>query len=136
LITQPGATLDERAQNEHHCRLGLQPRAPAPHYGPEFLPRFAHESYGPTLETIRREPLLSNLPVALLTGCDQDTEVARASALHADDYLIKPLSPTVLLNRVKRILAAAPPRKNPPVLPLSGDWPFGAGLVPATAKGV
>jgi hypothetical protein len=42
----------------------------------------------------------------------------------------------VLLNRVKRILAAAPPRKNPPVPPLSGDWPSGAGLVPAAPKGV
>lgn len=88
------------------------------------------------LETIRREPLLSTLPVALLTGCDQDTEVARATALHADDYLIKPLSPTVLLNRVKRILAAAPPRKNHPLPPISGDWSSGAGLVPAAAKGV
>ena len=89
------------------------------------------------LQTIRREPLLSTLPVALLTGCDQDTEVARATELHADDYLIKPLSPTVLLNRVRRLLAAAPRRKSPGVAPVSGEWRVGAGgAVPAAGKGV
>lgn len=60
------------------------------------------------LETIRREPLLEKLPVALLTGCDEPAEAVRAAALHANDYLLKPVSPTVLLNRVKRLLAAAP----------------------------
>ena len=69
LITQPGATLDERAQNEHYCRLGLQPRAPASHYGPEFLPRFAQESNGPTLE--------SNLPRD--SGCDSSRTMSRGA---------------------------------------------------------
>jgi DNA-binding response OmpR family regulator len=86
------------------------------------------------LETIRRDPLLSTMPVALLTGCDQETEVERATELRADDYLIKPLSPTVLLNRVKRLLAAAPPRKNPAPTPVSGDWLFSAAAT-AAAEG-
>ena len=65
------------------------------------------------LETIRREPLLEALPVALLTGCDDTQEVSRGAELGADDYLVKPLSPTVLLNRVKRLLSAAPSRVHP-----------------------
>ena len=44
LITQPGATLDERARNEHHCIAGLQPLDPASYYGALFLPRFDHKS--------------------------------------------------------------------------------------------
>ncbi len=60
------------------------------------------------LETIRQDPRFSNLPVALLTGCDESEDVDRASALRADDYLLKPLSPTVLLNRIRRLLAASP----------------------------
>jgi CheY-like chemotaxis protein len=65
------------------------------------------------LETIRREPLLTHLPVALLTGCDDAAEVARGSQLGADDYLVKPLGPTVLLNRIKRLLSAASGRQEP-----------------------
>jgi hypothetical protein len=69
LITQPRATLDERAQNEHHCRLGLQPRAPAPHYGPEFLPRFTHESYDPTLASNPLRNSRSELVATMSRAC-------------------------------------------------------------------
>ncbi|HEV3329875.1 MAG TPA: response regulator [Bryobacteraceae bacterium] len=58
------------------------------------------------LETVRRDPSLETLPVILLTGCDDPTDVARGSELQADGYLGKPVSPNVLLNRVKRLLAS------------------------------
>jgi CheY-like chemotaxis protein len=57
------------------------------------------------LETIRRDPGLQTLPVVLLTGCDDPTDVVRGSELHADEYLCKPVSPNLLLNRVKRLLS-------------------------------
>lgn len=56
------------------------------------------------LEAIRREPFAEHLRVLLLTACDDASEVERGSALRADGYLVKPLSPTVLLNRIKRVL--------------------------------
>jgi CheY-like chemotaxis protein len=57
------------------------------------------------LETVRCDPGLQMLPVILLTGCDDPTDVTRGSELHADEYLRKPVSPNLLLNRVKRLLA-------------------------------
>jgi CheY-like chemotaxis protein len=57
------------------------------------------------LETIRRDPGLQTLPVILLTGCDDPADVMRGSELHADQYIAKPVSPNVLLNRVKRLLS-------------------------------
>jgi CheY-like chemotaxis protein len=56
------------------------------------------------LETVRLDPRLENLPVVLLTACQEDEDVNRGSALRADGYLVKPLSPTLLFNRIKRIL--------------------------------
>jgi CheY-like chemotaxis protein len=57
------------------------------------------------LETIRHDPGLQTLPVILLTGCDDPADVVRGSELHADQYIAKPVSPNVLLNRVKRLLS-------------------------------
>jgi CheY-like chemotaxis protein len=57
------------------------------------------------LETLRRDPGLKRLPVILLTGCDDRADVMRASTLLADEYLRKPVSPNILLNRVKRLLS-------------------------------
>lgn len=57
------------------------------------------------LETIRLDPSLQTLPVILLTGCDDPADVRRGSALHADQYITKPVSPNILLNRVKRLLS-------------------------------
>ncbi len=64
------------------------------------------------LETIRRDPWLQHLQVILLTACDGNEEVSRGAALRADDYLVKPLAPTVLLNRIKRLLGTPLTRQN------------------------
>jgi CheY-like chemotaxis protein len=57
------------------------------------------------LGTVRRDPGLQTLPVILLTGCDDPADVMRGSELQADEYLGKPVSPNILLNRVKRLLS-------------------------------
>ena len=58
------------------------------------------------LETVRRDPSLQAIPVILLTGCDDLTDVMRGAELRADEYLSKPVSPKRLLDRVKRLLSA------------------------------
>ncbi|MBZ5617412.1 MAG: response regulator [Acidobacteriia bacterium] len=63
------------------------------------------------LETVRRDPGLQMLPVILLTGCDDSSDVLRGSELDADEYLGKPVSPTLLLNRVRRRLSTG--ARNP-----------------------
>ena len=56
------------------------------------------------LDALRRDPRLQKLPVILLTGCGDAPDVVRAAELTADEYLRKPVSPGVLLSRVKRLL--------------------------------
>lgn len=60
------------------------------------------------LESVRRDPAIQILPVILMTACDEPADIVRASELRADDYLAKPVSPSVLLNRVQRLLASHP----------------------------
>jgi CheY-like chemotaxis protein len=57
------------------------------------------------LETVRRDPGLQTIPVILLTGCDDLSDVVRGAELGADEYLSKPVSPKLLLDRVKRLLS-------------------------------
>jgi CheY-like chemotaxis protein len=57
------------------------------------------------LETIRRDSGLQNLPVILLTGCDDPADIKRGSELQADQYIAKPVSPKDLLSRVKQLLS-------------------------------
>jgi CheY-like chemotaxis protein/HPt (histidine-containing phosphotransfer) domain-containing protein len=81
------------------------------------------------LATIRRDPQLEDLPVALLTGCDEAEDVTQASDLRANDYVVKTASPTVLLNRIKRLLAASPALRTLP-LPPEDSAPPPAGSAP------
>ena len=56
------------------------------------------------LKAIRSDPRTHSLPVILLTACDDEPEVARAIELNANEYLRKPVSPGLLLSRLKRLL--------------------------------
>jgi CheY-like chemotaxis protein len=60
------------------------------------------------LETMRCDPGLQAIPVIMLTGCDDSADIIRCAELAAGDYLAKPVSPNLLLERVKRLLAARP----------------------------
>lgn len=59
------------------------------------------------LEAIRQDFLLERTPVALLTSCVEEGEVSRGSELRADDYVAKPVGPTALFNRIRRLLSAS-----------------------------
>ena len=56
------------------------------------------------LETVRLDPRIQTLPVVMLTGCDEPENVMRGFKLEADEYLSKPISPAILLSRVRQIL--------------------------------
>lgn len=66
------------------------------------------------LREIRR---VSAVPIILLTARDEDLSEVRGLELGADDYLVKPFSPLVLLARVKAVLRRAElgsPARNRP----------------------
>jgi len=57
------------------------------------------------LDWLRADPLLRQLPVAIMTSSDHDPHISRAYELGADSYLIKPPDATAMLNLVQRLHA-------------------------------
>jgi DNA-binding response OmpR family regulator len=56
------------------------------------------------LRRLRDDPATRNIPVILLTTLREEEDIVRGFALGANDYLVKPFSPTELAARVDRML--------------------------------
>ena len=59
------------------------------------------------LANIRRDPMLADLPVIMLTAKAQDKDVMEGYTRGADMYLTKPFNPMELKQFVKRILQSS-----------------------------
>ena len=57
------------------------------------------------IRTIRADPVLSDLPVILLTARAQESDVETGFDSGADDYITKPFSPRELASRVEALLS-------------------------------
>lgn len=56
------------------------------------------------LERLRKDQTFSTVPVIMLTSMGQEADIVRAFRMGADDYILKPFSPTELSARVRRLL--------------------------------
>jgi two-component system phosphate regulon response regulator PhoB len=56
------------------------------------------------LERLRAIPRLESVPIVMLTGLGGEADVIRGLDLGANDYMLKPFSPTELMARVRRLL--------------------------------
>jgi DNA-binding response OmpR family regulator len=56
------------------------------------------------LVRLRKTPAYATIPIVILTGMGSEADVVRGFELGADDYLLKPFSPTELLARIRRLL--------------------------------
>ena len=56
------------------------------------------------LETVRRDPLLSAVPVIVMTADDSKDTEASCMSLGAVEFLEKPYNPTVMLGRIRNII--------------------------------
>jgi PleD family two-component response regulator len=63
------------------------------------------------LERLRAMPRLDDVPIVMLTGLGSETDVVRGLELGANDYMLKPFSPTELLARIRRLLHASGPEE-------------------------
>jgi CheY-like chemotaxis protein len=59
------------------------------------------------LKEIREDANIAGTRVLMLTGSAEQENVRRASALHADGYLVKPFQAAKLMERIKTLLARA-----------------------------
>jgi CheY-like chemotaxis protein len=58
-----------------------------------------------TLRAIRRSPNHGHVPVVMLTGTSDAALVAQAIRLGVGDYLVKPVTPQLLCERITKALA-------------------------------
>jgi diguanylate cyclase (GGDEF)-like protein len=58
------------------------------------------------LARLRGIPRLADVPIIMLTGMGSESDVIRGLELGADDYMLKPFSPSELLARVRRLIHA------------------------------
>ena len=56
------------------------------------------------IELMRTVPELADLPVIFISGYGRDETIARALEAGADDYIVKPFSPTELTARIRAVL--------------------------------
>ena len=74
-----------------------------------------------TCEEIRKIPGLENIIIAFLTARGEDYSQIAGFDAGADDYIIKPIKPKVLIRRIKALLKRIPsqnvekPEKNGPI---------------------
>jgi DNA-binding response OmpR family regulator len=62
---------------------------------------------------LRDEPTTRRTRVIMLTARRQEADVVQGFAVGADDYLVKPFSPSELVSRVRALLGAAPSGGGP-----------------------
>jgi DNA-binding response OmpR family regulator len=61
------------------------------------------------LRTIRSQPKFAHLPVILLTGKREKEDVQKGIEAGANDYIIKPIDPTLLIAKIKAMLTKSDP---------------------------
>jgi DNA-binding response OmpR family regulator len=80
------------------------------------------------LETIAwvHENIAAPPPILLLTSRSEEADVVTGLNAGADDYVVKPMQPSVLLARVNALLRRAYPAKAPEGIESFGDYGFNA----------
>ena len=71
---------------------------------------------GDGIDLMATVPELAKVPVIFLSAYGRDQTIARALEAGAEDYIVKPFSPTELVARIQTVLrrrAAAAPRTPP-----------------------
>ena len=53
---------------------------------------------------LKKNPATENIPIVLLTAHGQMSDIEAGKAAGADDYFIKPFSPTALMKKIEAVL--------------------------------
>lgn len=88
-----------------------------------------HYSGFELVNTVRNNAKFDKMAVAMLTGLRERKDVERAVKMGVDDYIVKPLDPLLLIQKVNSLFAKKPPAEYPEIR-LEGaasraslDWP-------------
>lgn len=67
------------------------------------------------VQTLRSNKKFDNLLIAMLTGLKERKDVERAMQIGVDDYIVKPLDPLILLQKIETLFERRPPAQHPEV---------------------
>ncbi|MGE4131667.1 MAG: PleD family two-component system response regulator [Bdellovibrionales bacterium] len=74
-----------------------------------------HYSGFELINTIKKDAKYKDMSVAMLTGLRERKDVERAVKMGVDDYIVKPLDPLLLVQKVNSLFAKRPPNQYPEV---------------------
>ncbi|MFP4415689.1 MAG: response regulator [Chitinispirillaceae bacterium] len=63
-------------------------------------------------KTIRNTPETKNTPIVMLTAKGEEADIVTGLELGADDYIVKPFSPRILIARVRAVLRRRQPNST------------------------
>ena len=73
-------------------------------------------------KALKRDEKTRHIPVVMLTAKSEESDVIVGLELGADDYIVKPFSPKVLISRIKAVLRRTKDRKPSSELRRIGDF--------------
>lgn len=74
-----------------------------------------HYSGFDLVNTVRNDAKFVNMAIAMLTGLRERKDVERAAKMGVDDYIVKPLDPLLLVQKINSLFAKRPPAEYPEI---------------------
>lgn len=65
------------------------------------------------VQTLRRNARFQNMSIAMLTGLRERKDIDKALKAGVDDYIVKPIDPLILLQKVTALFEKRPPEQRP-----------------------
>ena len=86
------------------------------------------------LQKLKNMPAMAHMPVILLTSKDEEMDEIMGLRMGADDYIKKPFSQRLLIERIRSLLRRELARKEPPTTIRKISWR--AATLRSTARGM
>jgi DNA-binding response OmpR family regulator len=67
------------------------------------------------IQTVRANPKYESMAIAMLTGLRERKDVEKALRAGVDDYIVKPLDPLLLVQKVNSLIAGRQPQQKPEI---------------------
>ncbi len=65
------------------------------------------------ISTLRKNPRYANLGIAMLTGLRERKDIEKALKAGVDDYIVKPIDPLILTQKIEALFQKRPPEEHP-----------------------
>lgn len=95
-----------------------------------------HYSGFELVRTVRSDERFKDMSIAMLTGLRERKDVERAVTAGADDYIVKPLDPLILVQKVNTLFAKRPPAQYPEIKLHGSTLGQGSIMRPVTVESV